>query len=413
MYQLHHDQIDVICDEWRHTFIELHGMVLEAFDDNIIRQDEQFHEEMRGDCHSVNEHFRKSKRSKKRQKTSNTTHTQRNPSTPTPSSTMPRSSGRLFMTPESQQDRNYESDDDLDGSFQARPARTYRSDYSPIDPFPTPRPSGRAEMSDPSQTARASSPRIKTEEEQAQATAVNGLRSNEVISIHVGNPIVVHTIPRAHIHKSPILQSWLTENTATSPFVMTPQLLEVDSPIFAKLAQYVITDEYTPKAAAAFGEARVSHMLSGVVASSETYSEELLKAGQLFVLAMQLEAEDLQTHIYTKVTTTEFRKYDDLAMLRFAKIIFGRPVFKDGVQLTGESRDTDDSVVQRKNNAQLMEDWIIERLAKSYWILMGKHSKRFLEVGNQCWKRSLMQKVFRAKADEYDQYHGERVLIED
>ena len=87
---------------------------------------------------------------------------------------------------------------------------------------------------------------IKTEPEVAQHEAIAGLEASAIVTINAGNPITTHVLPKTKLGGSSVLQNWLMANP--TKYVMHPALLEIKSDDFARLVQFLIEDEYAPKA---------------------------------------------------------------------------------------------------------------------------------------------------------------------
>ncbi|KPI42074.1 uncharacterized protein AB675_5703 [Cyphellophora attinorum] len=265
-------------------------------------------------------------------------------------------------------------------------------------------------------------PHIKTEEELAQISAISDVQSNKVVTIHAGTPNHIHRLPQAFIDKSPVLTAWLQPAAKlTDPWIMHPALVSVDSSIFAKLVQYLITNTYSPQVSA-----EPPLKLEGVEQSRASYSAELLKAGHLFILAEQFEIATLADHIYTKITTVEPYGYTRPGLLHFAEIIFSRPNFRDGVADTTIRRSDSSEVGEDKEAAQEnpvdtglrvhsqgMEEWVVSRLANELMDIMKYELPLWERVTAKTIRRGLQPRVFAAKAALDKPFGGPLVVIKD
>jgi hypothetical protein len=250
-------------------------------------------------------------------------------------------------------------------------------------------------------------PHIKTEEEQAQVSAISDISSDKVVTIHVGTPSQLHRLPQDAVNKSPVLTTWLQSATGlTNPWIMHPALVSIDSSIFAKLVQYLTTNTYSPQVSAA-----PPLKLEGVEQSRASYSAELVKAGHLFILAEQFEVATLADHVYTKITTVEAYGYTRPGLLHFAEILFSRPNFRDGVPDTanppsysldvvkGKGRDKAAPVLERQGrHSESLEDWAINRLANELMDIMEYDLPLWKRVMAKTVRRGLQPRVFAAKS---------------
>jgi hypothetical protein len=259
-------------------------------------------------------------------------------------------------------------------------------------------------------------PHIKTEEEQAQLSAISDMQSNKIVTIHVGTPSHLHRLPQEAITKSPVLTAWLQSATPLShPWIMHPALVSIDSSIFAKLVQYLITNTYSPQVSA-----EPPLKLEGVEPSRASYSAELLKAGHLFILAEQFEIANLTDHIYTKITTVETYGYTRPGLLQFAEILFSRPNFRDGVADIKLRRSKSDEVAQEdsvdtepQGHSNGMEEWLISRLANEFMDIMEYDLPLWKRVMAKTVRRGLQPRVFAAKSAMDKPFGGPIIEIKD
>jgi hypothetical protein len=232
---------------------------------------------------------------------------------------------------------------------------------------------------------------IKSESERAQHSAVEGLRSDEIVTIHTSRSYRQHVLPLTKLNASRVLQKWLVAGESGS-FIFHPALLDVDAEIFARMVQFLIEGEYAPKVVETPGPSSTYRLL-GVVKSSGAYSQELEKAASLYVLGQQFEIPALCDHIFTKVISTQYGECDRLSLLRSCEIIFRRHEYKDGVVDKSAKPDL------TKDNA--MEDWLITMVAERFQELARWCPDQFFRL-EQCNFRAFSRRMHQKRGEMVD-----------
>ena len=80
------------------------------------------------------------------------------------------------------------------------------------------------------------------------------------------------------------------------PCIVHPALFSIDNKMFSKVVQYLIEDSYSPKASVG-----VNTVLYRIEATRDAYSNEVIKAGRVYVFAKQFQITALAEHVFEKV----------------------------------------------------------------------------------------------------------------
>jgi hypothetical protein len=253
---------------------------------------------------------------------------------------------------------------------------------------------------------------IKTEDEESMQNTIKDTPKKELVMIYVGRNSHEHQIPVNDLAKSSVLSSWVNNSGKGQPFIMHPDLRNVNNQHFASLVRFMHNGEYLPATAdipTGFDEnthATAQRGLTGL-RTSDQYSKELVRAGYLYRLAEFFEIKGLPEYIHKRVTQYAFRDYTHEAMLNFARIIFSRPaVTKDVSSAAGTDQDT-------ANTGKKLEDWVLRWLAYQFQPVTREHCGLFYHVIGATGKSKFFQRLLRTKADQVDNLGGEPDYVDD
>jgi hypothetical protein len=253
---------------------------------------------------------------------------------------------------------------------------------------------------------------IKTEDEESMQSTVKDTPKKELVIIYVGRNSQEHQIPVDDLAKSPILSSWVNNSEERQPFIMHPNLRNVNNQHFASLIRFMHNGEYLPATAdipTGFDENTHATAQKGLTGlrTSDQYSKELVRAGYLYRLAEQFEIEGLPEYIHKRVTQYAFRDYTHESMLNFARIIFTRPAVTTDVS-SAAGTDHETASIGKK-----LEDWVLCWLAYQYQPVAREHSALFFNVVGVTAKSKFFQRLLRTKADQVDNLGGEPDYVDD
>ena len=245
-------------------------------------------------------------------------------------------------------------------------------------------------------TAPPEEPSIKTEEEQERLKPLTCLQPEEQVLVYFGRKTEERLMARSDPNKSSVLKSWVNEDDG-SLHIMNPKLVSVDPELFKMVLEFIQTGEYVPciveRTQATQEEPSATRRALDGLHTVEEYSDELLRAGRLYLLAEKFKVDGLPDLIYTKITEAHLQKYTHKSLLNFAQILFATPK-------TVSSPGND--------GASLLEAWTIKTLAEDFWTIMQYHCSLLRQVTAATAQRQLMQRLLRAIADFVDKV-GARV----
>lgn len=235
---------------------------------------------------------------------------------------------------------------------------------------------------------------------------MNELPKNDLVTIFVGRNSQEHKLPITDLVKSPVLNAWLHAESS-KPYVMHPDLTKVNNQHFASVIRFMHKGEYLPKmveipTGIPNGTAVTRKGLEKL-RTSEQYSKELIRAGNLYELAEVFQVEGLEDYIYARVTGAEFQKYSHEAMLSLARTMFSRPKATTGPGADAEERQ----------GLNKLEEWILKWLAFEFQSIMKRHSKLFFQVAGRTGKANFFQRLLRVKAAQVDVVGGEPDQLDD
>lgn len=224
---------------------------------------------------------------------------------------------------------------------------------------------------------------------------MNSLAWSELVTIYVGANSHEHRIPRADLAKSPILTSWV-KTDSDAPYIMHPDLRTVNSQHFGSLIRFMHTGEYLP---------RVVEIPTGMngrgtvlqrkgldkLRTSEEYSAQLVRAGQLYKLAEQFQVQGLTDYIFNRVSEAELITYTNEALLTFAINFFSRPA----------------ATICGSSETNQLEVWILEKIAWEFQVIMKNHAAQFFKIPSKTGKSNFFPRLLRRKAEQVEEIGGE------
>ena len=238
---------------------------------------------------------------------------------------------------------------------------------------------------------------------------------DDMITVYVGMQNVVFKISKEDLSQSPVLSGYMRGK----PFIMDPDLMEVASPLFESVDEFLKTAEFQPLYVPKEGRSDFepgAGSLDGVDGHKD-YSTELLRLGELYVLAGKFGLPKMQLLIRRKIVAgfAEGWSYKTMLVL-VGKIFRDMPgTVENAAAAATAVSDRDGGEGEVAEPKEPLKDWLIRWLAQ----YMREYTQS-LEKGvpQQYWDTldkgvGLSLAVHRVKAQIIEKHKGELVKIED
>jgi hypothetical protein len=227
---------------------------------------------------------------------------------------------------------------------------------------------------------------------------------------------------------------------------MTPALLDVDNALFSAVVEFMVKGFYNPQPVVVAdeeedgggggggggGAAQGKLVLKGIPQTSQAYSKELERAGRLWMLGRRFEVAGLGEYIEWRVKGSSWVCYERKSLLRFARGIWLRGRFRDGIEVIakrgegegggkgmgkgngkGKGRAEDlEGEDEEESETLVLEEWVVNEVAGRFKEIMMEDAKLFFQVAEVAWKRRFSQRVYLRKAEMVEEAGVEVVEID-
>ena len=239
--------------------------------------------------------------------------------------------------------------------------------------------------------------------------------SDNMITVYIGMQNKVFKISKEDLSQSPVLSGYLRGK----PFIMDPDLMEVASPLFESVDEFLKTAEFQPLYVPKEGRTDFEPGAGGLdgVEGHKQYSTELLRLGELYVLAGKFKMPKMQLLIRRKIIAGFVEGWSYKAMLVFVGQIFRHMpgTVENAAAAAAPDQGGGGGEGEGAEPKEPLKEWLIRWLAQ----YMREYTQS-LEKGvpKQYWDTldkgvGLSLAVHRVKAQIIEKHKGELVKIED
>ena len=245
---------------------------------------------------------------------------------------------------------------------------------------------------------------VKEEDETpTEAAWMKLLPTSEKVTIYVGRRNRPLVTSRTDLAKSDILASYIIEDTLTGPYIMRPQLMEIDHKDFNAVMQFLHTEEFTPELVEK--ENDEPSCLEGL-RREKAYSQELVRLGRIYIIAQTFQITALEDLIFKKVSQVDRKLFSTKSVIELAGGIFSN---ERGTNLRGNP--SPDNSQQQRNDETMVKDrlerWIIMHLANHMQEVLCTHKDAFWSVARRTKKNMFCARFFEASAEIYRANDGD------
>lgn len=205
---------------------------------------------------------------------------------------------------------------------------------------------------------------------------------------------------------SSILYSLINTNDEDGKFIMHPKLRDVDTDDFLSMLEFMQTGEYQPALVRNPDGNYTGAMGPDGKRTAEDYSESLVQAARLYVLAKLFRVKGMSELLVRKVTQAQYKRYSNIALIEFSRIV-----------LTRAQSNNREHANQGSGNFSLevIDQWAIAQLAENFMQIMRsevEHNK-YLELIEATAERKIHAAILERAALNYRRLGGLPVVIED
>lgn len=187
---------------------------------------------------------------------------------------------------------------------------------------------------------------------------------------------------------------------------MHPRLRTIVTDDFLAVLEFMQTGEYSPALVSDTDANDSRPMRLDGLTTTDDYSDFLVQAGRLYLLAKMFQVRGMVELIIRKVTRGQFQRYSNIALIELARIVLSRPVVEKK------------RLFNNLTNAVAFDpfdQWIVGRLAGNLMEIMRseiEHS-RYLVMVHATSKRQVHAEVLERAAALYRQIGGLPEVIDD
>ena len=237
----------------------------------------------------------------------------------------------------------------------------------------------------------------------------------QFVSLYVGIQNKEYNVTVASISQSPILMSLVIQRPGKMPFIMDPELKNVDVADFDAILQFFDIGEFEPLFVHGRDDTQVREG-GGFLEGIETFKqdmEQIARLGRLYVLAKKLQIPEMEGLVFKKLIAGFPRGWEARTMLALVRQVFADipgTVDNAAIVLSPEP-DT------QKDDA--LKGWLIDWLAANVEHITTTDKKKDGDlVAVQYWDTlnntiGLRLAVCRAEFRQIEKYKGRPVKIED
>lgn len=252
---------------------------------------------------------------------------------------------------------------------------------------------------------------IKDENDSDGNEDLNLLRStpqDDRVKIFVGKRNRPIYVKRTDLAKSPVLKAYIVDDAIQGPFIMRPQLMRTNFGDFEAVSQYLRSGEYAPMLLEDPTEPGGPMVLDNVKVD-ESYAKELVRSGRLYKIAKRFQVEGMAELVFRKVSQVDPGKFNVQSLVTVAEIVF-RNQGKGADSCVGHSTDNAQdaqssgvtTIIDEDDDPQdVLEEWIIGKLAHNFREIMRIQRERFWEVVKTTNQKMMYARVLEEVAKQY------------